>query len=524
MKNGIVAEQGFRSDLIKRMPMRGQSTGIFAALAAEQVVEPLPLKVEEWQDRPENEEILGGEEEMEAAVKLEIDRKVRPHTPLFGVGARPGSVMYLDILDEYARGARLSALEGDRRGVQRLSTAQKRLGRTADQLDSRKTSRTSLTQGYTGSVYGGSRRSLVVPSRSHNRLETTSQMPVPRVSLELTQAGQLTPGMGEMGGRVMSTMQFRNQTMSHSLQDELKGDLEIISHLSPYDVEPAKPRGVVKLIIHYFPTLVQKYLLFLGLLGAVGHGVSTPVWSFFLSKLMSIVGSGGTDPNLTRFGLVVLALSGAQAVADWVQEYCLTSLGAKWTAQIRQTAFGKVLKQDKGWFDESANSPARLVQSLIKDADDMRQLMGTMIGKFVVFVAMVGLGVVWALVIDWRLTLVGFAIVPVFAFLMILNTCMIGQAESINKAKREAVARSFYEVSRVTDNGLVETDDEQSISNIREIRAMALDGTFRDQFVTDAAHARKTGKRVAWVVAIGLAATAGVPLFAQGMYLSMCQD
>ncbi len=58
--------------------------------------------------------------------------------------------------------------------------------------------------------------------------------------------------------------------------------------------------------------------------------------------------------------------------------------------------------------------------------------------------------------------------------------------------------------------------DDQSISNIRGIRVMALDVTFRERFQEDAKAAKQTGRRAAWVVAVGTGATAGLPLFAQG--------
>ena len=162
---------------------------------------------------------------------------------------------------------------------------------------------------------------------------------------------------------------------------------------------------------------------------------------------MTIVGTGGADPALTKFGLIVLALCAAQAMADWFQLYFLYSLAAIWTDKIRSEAYAKILAQDKSWFDDSLHSPVRIVQSLVKDVDDMRLLVASVIGKFTVFVVMVGLGIIWAMTVDWRLTLIGVALAPVFAVIIGLNNQMISAAEVRNKAKREAVARTFYEVT-----------------------------------------------------------------------------
>ena len=45
---------------------------------------------------------------------------------------------------------------------------------------------------------------------------------------------------------------------------------------------------------------------------------------------------------------------------------------------------------------------------------------------------------------------------------------------------------------------------------------MALDGAFRDSFQQHAVAARQSGRRTAWIVAIGVGAAASLPLFAQG--------
>ena len=126
MANGIVAEQGFRKDLIKRVP--GVATGVFGAMAAEQAIEPLPPKVEEWKDRPEDEEVL---EEFDAYEEYENPTRrasFRPHTPTFGLAGRE-SMAYYDVLDDYAK--------GEKRSTRRLSWS-------AEELDKR-ASRTSLT-------------------------------------------------------------------------------------------------------------------------------------------------------------------------------------------------------------------------------------------------------------------------------------------------------------------------------------------------------------------------------------------
>jgi len=59
---------------------------------------------------------------------------------------------------------------------------------------------------------------------------------------------------------------------------------------------------------------------------------------------------------------------------------------------------------------------------------------------------MVGMGLIWAMIVQWRLTLVGLSVGPALAVTVVLNEAMVGKAEARNKLKREAVAKTFYEV------------------------------------------------------------------------------
>lgn len=516
MSNGIVAEQGFRSDLMRRTPLNGQETGVFAMLAAEQAIEPLAPKIEEWRDRPDDEEVLDAEVEWEEGL-ARASRIVRPRTPSFGVGmtTRPESVAYLDILDGYSKTGRQSTyLDVEKRGSQRMSAAQKRLSWTPSQLD-RRTSRNSLV----GLQVPGNRQSMA-HSRPTSRMSRQTSYDSPNLSIrqgsfDAPSIARASSRASEKEGRGLSVLQYRNRTLSQNLDDDLKADAEVVPHASPYASVELPTRGLFSLIKYYYATMPSKPLVVLGLFFGIGHGVSTPIWSFFIAKLMAIVGGGGTDPTLAMWGGVLLAISVGQTLVSFFQEYILSCEAAKWTGGIRNRAYQKVLKQDKGWFDESTNSPAKLVQILVKDTDDMRQIVGSVMGKIVTFISMVGLGIGWALVVEWRLTLVGLALAPLFAVMMIAQDVLIGKAEIVNKARREDLARTFYEVSLPRAvSGLSLT--RQSVSNIRGIRAMALECTFRKQFTVEAKSAKKTGNIAAWYVAIGIGASAALPLFAQG--------
>jgi ATP-binding cassette subfamily B (MDR/TAP) protein 1 len=102
--------------------------------------------------------------------------------------------------------------------------------------------------------------------------------------------------------------------------------------------------------------------------------------------------------------------------------------------------------RDKRWFDQRETSSVRMVQILVKDGDDARNLIGVILGQFFVTPPMLGVGLVWALVTRWRLTLVGFAISPVFTATMAVQAGLVAKCEARNKLARESVEKGYYKV------------------------------------------------------------------------------
>ncbi|KAF5373490.1 hypothetical protein D9615_009430 [Tricholomella constricta] len=259
-----------------------------------------------------------------------------------------------------------------------------------------------------------------------------------------------------------------------------------------------------------WPTIPHKPLLILGLILSGLSGAMTPLFSFLLSRLLFEVSTGARDTTLiNRFGGLVLGVAGIDGLLIGLKYFVMETSGLAWITALRRRAFGAVLKQDKSFFEQPAGSPVRLVQVLVKDADDARNLVSVVAGQAVVVTCMLSVGLIWAMARGWELTLVGLAIAPVFAGVMALQTMLVAGCELRNKRAREEVARGYYD----------------AISNIRGIRAMSFEGVFRSKFDKAAEKALATGVRGAFVegctygVASGLIYLAEALLFYVGAVL-----
>ena len=219
------------------------------------------------------------------------------------------------------------------------------------------------------------------------------------------------------------------------------------------ETEPsANEQSFWSLVRDVYPTVPHKPMVLFGICVCLLSGTMTPLFSFLLSRLMFEVSIGATHVTIINiFGGIVLGMAALDGFFMGLKYFLMETAGARWVERIRIVAFSKVLAQDKKWFDRSENGSTRLVQTLIKDGDDARSLIAVVLGQSCVVVAMVGTGLIWALIRGWQLTLVGFAIAPVFAVTMAIQTSLVAKCEGRNKRAREDVAKGYYDVSLLCD-------------------------------------------------------------------------
>ena len=188
-------------------------------------------------------------------------------------------------------------------------------------------------------------------------------------------------------------------------------------------------------------------LLVVGLLVCTLSGLITPVFSFLLSRLLFEVSIGGTRTGfINQYGAIVLSIAALDGILLGFKYFLMERIAGASILRVRSRAFQSVLAQDQSFFDANpSGSPAMLVQRIIKDGDDARLLISMVWGQSFVVVAMLGVGLLWALISGWQLTLAGLAIAPVFAFAMAFQSRLVASAEGRNKAAREQVAKVYYE-------------------------------------------------------------------------------
>lgn len=204
--------------------------------------------------------------------------------------------------------------------------------------------------------------------------------------------------------------------------------------------------SIVALIRKFYPTLPNKPLFWTGIASSVAVGAATPVFSSLLAKLMASLGTPNASNIVVSTSLFILLVAVLDGFFTFLKFYTLERAAMGWIVSLRASCLALVIKQDKAFFDRPENSTSSLAYILIKDAEDARKLVGTIIGQMFVVFAMIALGLGWAFVVGWELTLVGLGLAPVFIVATRLQASIIAKLEIKNKQMREDVAKKFHQV------------------------------------------------------------------------------
>jgi ATP-binding cassette, subfamily B (MDR/TAP), member 1 len=491
LKEGIIIEEGFRADLMKR------TGGEFAKMAREQSEIPLPeTELEDWGR---------GEELLEAIASAEPEPKLfgfSLHVPgtRLRMSRRPTSITYFDILARYTNASDQdvsippssssylnSAFNSSQPELHplltRLSSRRRSLSMSAPLA--RFTNRPRPESFLPLSTFAApilSQPTLTISTPYDDNEEMLDNEQARGVELDLTNPFGELSAVGDRPCLVENVFMNTNESADLEKQGAMAmhgrtgllypglrarwdtgnglkdggGMVSIDISDSAMDkttmaaaAMAANSSSILRVMVSWFPTVPHKRIFVVGILTSLGHGVITPVWSKYLAELMGLVAAGGTDQSaLLRSSAIALVLSIADGLCVGTSFIALEIVAYHWVTNLRQESFRLVLAQDKAWHDQSENSPATIVQSLIKDGDDMIPLVSTIPGHFLTAVTMIAVGIIWALIVGWKLTLVGVAILPVFGGAIGAQFMLLNKIELRNKRMREEVARIFYEVRR----------------------------------------------------------------------------
>ncbi|MDI1490958.1 MAG: ATP-dependent permease [Ramalina farinacea] len=231
-----------------------------------------------------------------------------------------------------------------------------------------------------------------------------------------------------------------------------------------------------------WPSLLwtERIVLMLGFVFAAITAMATPAFSWVFSKLLAtfyVRDSHEQGQQAMRWSLSILAIATVDATASSLMHFSLEKSGQAWVDSLRMTAFRRIIDQPRAWFDQEENRVAELIETLDRNPEEVRNLLGRFAGHIFVAILMLSISISWSLLLNWKITLVTLSSLP---FLYILT-------HSFESISTKWETRS-NDASTITNKISLET-----FSNIRTVRAYNLEAYFHTKYLAATTHALKTG-------------------------------
>lgn len=209
---------------------------------------------------------------------------------------------------------------------------------------------------------------------------------------------------------------------------------------------------------------VDKFLMTLGFIGAMGDGFTTPLVLIVSSRLMNNIGATSSNSptetfvtNVDKNAVALLYVACGGFVACFLEGYCWTRTGERQAARMRARYLKAVLRQDVGYFDLHVTSTSEVITSVSNDSLVIQDVFSEKIPNFLMNAAMFVGSYIAAVSLFWRLAVVGLP----FVVLLVIPGLLYG------KTLMGLVRKSMEGYKKAG------TVAEQAISSIRTVYAFA---------------------------------------------------
>uniref|UniRef100_A0A251SJ61 Putative ATP-binding cassette subfamily C member 8 n=2 Tax=Helianthus annuus TaxID=4232 RepID=A0A251SJ61_HELAN len=155
------------------------------------------------------------------------------------------------------------------------------------------------------------------------------------------------------------------------------------------------------------------FLMTLGLLGAIGDGISMPTMLLITSTIMNNIGDSSsfsmdvfTDKiNESAVNLCYMAIG--IWVACFLEGYCWARTAERQASRLRSTYLKAVLRQEVAYFDLNVTSTAEIITSVSSDSLVIQEVISEKVPMFLMNTSMFGGAYIVAFILLWRLAIVG---------------------------------------------------------------------------------------------------------------------
>ncbi|WVZ75064.1 hypothetical protein U9M48_023156 [Paspalum notatum var. saurae] len=157
---------------------------------------------------------------------------------------------------------------------------------------------------------------------------------------------------------------------------------------------------------------VDVALMALGLVGAIGDGMATPLRLLVASRIANDLGSGPDHTHnftskINANVIRIVFIACASSVMAFLEGYCWARTAERQASRMRSRYLQAVLRQDVEYFDltTSGSSTSEVVTSVSNDTLVVQDALGEKVPSFAMYATMFAGSYAVGLALQWRLTL-----------------------------------------------------------------------------------------------------------------------
>ncbi|XP_074659631.1 ATP-dependent translocase ABCB1-like [Tubulanus polymorphus] len=294
-----------------------------------------------------------------------------------------------------------------------------------------------------------------------------------------------------------------SQRSIHSLQRIMSGeqpqpDDEIIEDTKAADKRAAKQVSMTRLLKLNRP---EWLFILLGCFSAIITGGVQPAFAIVFSEILGVFAIVDPDKQSERavfYSLILLGIGIVSGGFYFLQNFMFAISGERLTLRLRQMAFKSILKQEMGWFDNSANQVGALTARLASDTSLVKGATGSRFAIIIQAIANLGVGILISFVYGWKLTLVVLCFLPLMAVAGVMeNRMLTGFAK--------------------TDNNVIEEGGKiavEATENIRTVSSLNRQHYFYSKYISFFEALHRQGSRKAHIHGITYSSAQSIIYFA----------
>ncbi|EFC42079.1 predicted protein [Naegleria gruberi] len=200
----------------------------------------------------------------------------------------------------------------------------------------------------------------------------------------------------------------------------------------------------------------QTPLVFFGiifLIVSTGLSLFLPI---YVGEIINTIPAGTTGKEyINQMALIILGVVAGIGLTTALRNFCFTYAGERAVARLRKDLFNSIIVQEVGFFD--ITKTGELLNRLSSDTKSLENAVTVNLSMFLRYVAQLIGGIVFLLIISWKLTLIMLAVIPPLVFISLIY------------------AKYIKNITRRTQDALANSTDvaEESFSNLRTVRSFA---------------------------------------------------